>query len=122
MRLPMRSASSAAACNECGAMPASGCLNIVSPAMENKTRQDDDLLMSLVEQALAQPEGQRHAYLESACAGDRELLEQARNYVRWDERMQGFLLEPLVSPPAKDAQEDTGTLVMTPADGPAGAE
>jgi serine/threonine-protein kinase len=90
--------------------------------MENKAQQDDDLLMSLVEQALAQPEGQRHAYLESACAGDRELLEQAWNYVRWDERMQGFLLEPLLSPSAKDTQGGAGTLLMTPADSPPGAE
>jgi serine/threonine protein kinase/Flp pilus assembly protein TadD len=90
--------------------------------MENKTRQNDNLLMSLVEQALAQPEGQRHAYLESACAGDRELLEPAWDYVRWDERMQGFQLEPLVSPSAMAAQEDTGTLLMTPVEGSAGAE
>src|ERR1035438_2249625 len=131
MRLPKCSASSFAACSECGGMPASGCLNIASPAMENKAQQDDDVLMSLVDQALAQPEDQRQAYLSSACAENSELLEQARNYVRWEERMQGFLLEPLFRPPAADVpvrpvDVDTlrseATQLMTPAQNAAGAE
>jgi serine/threonine protein kinase/tetratricopeptide (TPR) repeat protein len=66
--------------------------------MEPKPQQDDELIIDLVEQALAQPASEREAYLESACAGNSELLEQARNYVRWEERMNGFLLEPIYRP------------------------
>src|SRR5579862_6443737 len=57
--------------------------------------QDDDLVMSLVDLALAQPPDQRDEYLENACAGNAELLALVRDYVRWEERMQGFLLDPL---------------------------
>jgi hypothetical protein len=81
--------------------------------MENKAQQDDDVLMSLVEQALAQREDQRRAYLERACAGNSELFEQAWNYVRWDERMQGFMIEPLFRPSNPDTHQSTGTLLMT---------
>jgi tetratricopeptide (TPR) repeat protein len=62
--------------------------------------QDDDLVMGLVDLALAQPRGGREAYLRRACAPDgqsfdRELFEEAWRYVQWEERMAGFLLEPL---------------------------
>lgn len=57
--------------------------------------QDDDLVMGLVELALSQPPDSREAYVRSACAGDPELFSQVWEYVRWDERMQDFLLEPL---------------------------
>jgi tetratricopeptide (TPR) repeat protein len=60
--------------------------------------QDDDLVMSLVEQALARPPDEREAYIESACAGNGELLGQVRSYVYSEQRMQGFLLEPLNPP------------------------
>jgi serine/threonine protein kinase/tetratricopeptide (TPR) repeat protein len=90
--------------------------------MENKVQQDDELLMSLVEQALGQPEDQRRAYLESACAGNSELFEQAVNYVSWEERMHGFLLEPLFRPPSADTHSSVPTQLMTPAENTAGAE
>jgi serine/threonine-protein kinase len=90
--------------------------------MENQAQQDDELLMSLVEQALAQPEDQRQTFLESACAGDRELFEQAWNYVSWDQRMQGFLLEPLVSPSSADTARGEDTRLITPVQNTAGAE
>lgn len=89
--------------------------------MENQAQQDDELLMSLVEQALAQPEDQRQTFLESACAGDRELFEQAWNYVSWDQRMQGFLLEPLVSPSSADTARGEDTRLITPVQNTAGA-
>ena len=59
--------------------------------------QDDDLVMSLVELALARPSGERESYLRSACSDDPELFDQVRKYVDWDERMDGFLLDPLYS-------------------------
>ena len=43
--------------------------------MPNKA-QDDDLVMNLVELALARPPDEREAYLQSACGDDSELLDQ----------------------------------------------
>lgn len=57
--------------------------------------QDDDLIIGLVELALAQPCEEREDYLRSACAADTELLILVRGYVQWEERMNGFLLDPL---------------------------
>lgn len=57
--------------------------------------QDDDLVMNLVELALARPASERTVYLQSACAGDTELLTEVWHYVEWEERMNGFLLDPL---------------------------
>ena len=57
--------------------------------------QDDDLVMNLVELALTRPADQREAYLRSACGNDTELYEQVLNYVQWEQRMDGFLLDPL---------------------------
>jgi tetratricopeptide (TPR) repeat protein/TolB-like protein len=55
--------------------------------------------MSLVEQALVLPPDQREAYVRSACASDRDLFDQVWNYVQWEQRMNGFLLDPLYPPP-----------------------
>ncbi len=61
-----------------------------------KTRvHDDDLVMSLVEQTLTMPPPERRNYLRQACSGDLELFRQVWNYVEWEERMGGFLLEPI---------------------------
>ena len=60
--------------------------------------QADELLMTLVEQTLERPEDQREVYLRAACAGDSELFSQVWKYVRWEKRMDGFLLDPLYSP------------------------
>lgn len=57
--------------------------------------QDDDLVMSLVELALSQPPDKREAYLRTACADDAALFTEVWDYVRWEQRMQDFLLEPL---------------------------
>jgi serine/threonine protein kinase len=57
--------------------------------------QDDDLVMSLVEMALSQPPDARETYVRTACANDPELFTEVWEYVRWDQRMQDFLLEPL---------------------------
>jgi Flp pilus assembly protein TadD len=63
--------------------------------MGSKQQPDDELVMSLVELALAQPENQRESFLESACSGNADLFGQTWNYVQWESRMNGFLMEPL---------------------------
>src|SRR5258708_16322180 len=59
--------------------------------------QDDELVMSLVELSLGQPSEDRESYLRTACDGDSELFSQVWSYVEWEQRMNGFLLEPLCS-------------------------
>ena len=61
--------------------------------------QDDEIVMRLVELAMNQPPERREACLRDACAGNRELFAEAWEYVRWNDRMRDFLLEPLCSPP-----------------------
>ena len=79
--------------------------------MESKPQLDDELVMSLVELALAQPENQRQSYLESACSGNPELFSQTWHYVEWESRMRGFLLEPLYVSPADETPFQPGELL-----------
>ena len=78
--------------------------------MPDKT-QDDDLVMSLVEQALAQPLTAREAYLQKACGGDAELFGQVWRYVESEQRMHGFLMEPLCAPPVPEHLFEPGDLL-----------
>jgi tetratricopeptide (TPR) repeat protein/TolB-like protein len=72
---------------------------------------DDDRLMSLVDSALAQPADQREDYLRRLCGGDSELFEQARDYVEWEQRMDGFLLKPFCSLDLFDPTLEPGELL-----------
>jgi tetratricopeptide (TPR) repeat protein len=60
---------------------------------------DDDVVISLVELTQSRPITQRAEYLHRACAGDSELETQVQQYVEWEERMNGFLLESLCPRP-----------------------
>jgi serine/threonine protein kinase/Flp pilus assembly protein TadD len=73
--------------------------------------QDDDRVMSLVELALGQPLEERESYLRDACAGDAELFCQAWDYVQWEDRMQGFLLDPIYSNATAERQFEPGELL-----------
>lgn len=75
--------------------------------------QADELLMTLVEQALTRPEDQREVYLRHACAGDSELFSQAWQYVRWEKRMDGFLLDPLYPSTGLDLMFEPGQLLAS---------
>jgi serine/threonine protein kinase/tetratricopeptide (TPR) repeat protein len=77
---------------------------------ENKA-QDDDLVISLVELALAQPAQEREEYLRVACAGRTELFEQVWNYVQWEQRMGRFLLDPLIPSPQEEHHFESGELL-----------
>ena len=57
--------------------------------------QHDDLVMRLVEQALARRPAEREAYVRTECAGNSQLFQEVWNYVAAEERMNGFLLKPL---------------------------
>jgi serine/threonine protein kinase len=56
----------------------------------------DDILMALVEGALARPPAEREVYLQSACSADPALYKEVRSRIEWEERMDGFLGEPIV--------------------------
>ena len=66
--------------------------------------ENDEIVMALVEEALAQPAEHREAYLRSACSQNPHLFEQVWSYVRWEERMDGFLLDPWYAPPANNGR------------------
>lgn len=59
--------------------------------------QSDTLVMSLIDQALALPLRDREAYLRMVCADNSKLFGEVWSYVQWERRMDGFLLDPLVS-------------------------
>ncbi len=64
--------------------------------------QDDDLVMSLVDLALARSPDERQAYVQTACAGDSQLFSHVWSYVQWEQRMNGFLLEALHATPSEE--------------------
>ena len=74
------------------------------PAVQSKA-QDDDLVMTLVEEALALPSEERESYLRTACIHDSQLFDEVWKYVKYEERMNGFLLDPLYSSTPKQAFE-----------------
>ena len=59
--------------------------------------QSDTLVMSLIDRALALPLLEREAYLRIVCADNAKLFGEVWSYVQWEQRMNGFLLDPLVS-------------------------
>src|SRR5205809_4152266 len=73
--------------------------------------QDDDLVMSLVQLAFGQRKEKRERYLRSACAQDSELFKEVSKYVEWEERMNGFLLDPLCTQPSSDINFKPSELV-----------
>ena len=72
---------------------------------------DDELVMSLVDLALSHPPDQRETYLRNACGDDLELFEKTWTYVRWEERMNGFLLDPLFSAASYEHPFEPGELL-----------
>jgi hypothetical protein len=77
---------------------------------------DDDRLMGLVDAALAQPPGEREAWLRRECGGDSKLFDQARDYIESEERMRGFLLEPFDPARRERRKIATRSLSVLPSD------
>ena len=87
-----------------------------TPAVSSKAS-DDDLVMSLVEMAMARPASERQPFMESVCEGDAALLASVRKYVEWEERMQGFMRSPLIPSPLQSESDERpfepGNLVLS---------
>jgi serine/threonine protein kinase len=64
-------------------------------------QEHDELVMSLVKSVLTHPPEERTARLQALCP-DPALCEEARVYIEWEERMGGFLLDPLIQRPASE--------------------
>jgi serine/threonine protein kinase/tetratricopeptide (TPR) repeat protein len=71
----------------------------------------DQRLMQLVSAALQKPAGQRESYLRLACPNDPELLQEASDVIKGEEKMGSFLLHPAIA--FKDALPafQTGELI-----------
>src|SRR5262245_12347093 len=91
-------------------MPGSGYSHRKRPTVLTKA-QDDDLVMDLVEQALAKPKQERSAYVREVCGDDTELRSRVWLYVEWEERMQGFLLDPLYPQASREPFFTAGELL-----------
>lgn len=59
--------------------------------------QDDELVMKLVEMALATPPDERLKCLRNVCGEDTELLTEVLSCVEWERQMEGFLAKPLLT-------------------------
>jgi len=57
---------------------------------------DNQRIMKLVEEALRQPENERRHYLKQECGSQAGDFEAAWHYVEWEQKMQGFLLDPVI--------------------------
>jgi serine/threonine-protein kinase len=56
----------------------------------------DDRVMQLVESALSQPRDRRESYVREQCGQDADLFREVWDAVQWEERMSGFLTQPMI--------------------------
>jgi serine/threonine protein kinase/Flp pilus assembly protein TadD len=61
--------------------------------------ENDELVMTLMEGALARPPAERDEYLRHGCGSDTALYEEVASRVSWEERMGGFLRDSIIPPP-----------------------
>jgi hypothetical protein len=56
----------------------------------------DEHLMRLAEDTIRTPVTQRETFLQAACNQDKDLYAEVSEIVEWEERMGGFMRDPLV--------------------------
>src|SRR5215213_5570977 len=78
--------------------PAAGCSSGWSLDMPGEL-ENDDLVMMLVESALERPPEERDNFLQPLCSATPGLYEEVRKRIDWEDRMGGFLREPLLARP-----------------------
>ncbi len=83
----------------------------VEPHNNEDTVTNDELVMSLVEQALSRPVEDREKYARQECGADSSLFDTVWQYVKWDERMKGFLVDPLYSLLTKESELPSGLML-----------
>jgi eukaryotic-like serine/threonine-protein kinase len=72
------------------------------------SREEDERVMEILAAARRKPAAEREAYLRTACAGDEELRREVVDAFSWEERMGGFLQQPVAmiadgNPPSDSA-------------------
>jgi eukaryotic-like serine/threonine-protein kinase len=58
-------------------------------------REEDERIMEMLATARRKPAAEREAYLQSVCAGDEDLRREVADALSWEERMGGFLQQPV---------------------------
>src|ERR1700722_15543983 len=58
-------------------------------------RDEDERIMQMLATARRKPAAERDAYLLSVCAGDEDLRREVADALSWEERMGGFLQQPV---------------------------
>ena len=76
-----------------------------------KNTQDDEFVMNLVELALARPPEEREGCLRTACGENPSLFQEVWKYVVAEERMNGFLLEPICTVPSAEHHFEHGEVL-----------
>jgi len=75
--------------------------------MTSSSHEEDERVMEILATARRMPAAEREAYLHSACAGDEDLRREVADALSWEERMGGFLQQPVAviadSNPTQDA-------------------
>lgn len=59
------------------------------------SREEDERVMEILATARRKTAAEREAYLQSACAGDEDLRREVVDALAWEERMGGFLQQPV---------------------------
>ena len=59
------------------------------------SREEDERVMEILAATRRKPDVEREAYLRTACAGDEELRREVVDALSWEERMGGFLQQPV---------------------------
>jgi len=72
---------------------------------------DNQRIMKLVEEALRHPEAEREQYIKQQCNNDSSDFAQAWHYVQWEQRMQGFLLDPVIKREDVETKLEVGDLL-----------
>lgn len=72
----------------------------------------DDLIFTVFVAAMSRLEAEREEFLRAACAGDDVLLGEVERRLRWERRLNGFLLTPVVTRDRIDRPFVPGDIVL----------
>jgi serine/threonine protein kinase/Flp pilus assembly protein TadD len=73
---------------------------------------NDDLIFTLFLAAMSRPEAERDEFLREACSANLALLAQVERRVKWEARLNGFLLTPVVARDRADRPFAAGDTVL----------
>ncbi|WP_433975963.1 protein kinase domain-containing protein [Tunturiibacter lichenicola] len=70
------------------------------------SREEDERVMKILAAVRRKPAEEREAYLRSACGGDEDLRREVADALSWEDRMGGFLLQPVAVIAGENPQPD----------------